>query len=253
MGIEDLPQKDKKLRHRVLNDIRAAASPKDALWLVDGIYGRGGYDIEFSPLLENLGYESFQELIDETAERTGRKVQVLDLFGGAYFVHDLTKVSKIIGARLGNVDDDLVKMYKIVQDQERRRFLKKILAAKQRKIVEGNLYTKKPWNEIKKEAGSGFDLIVCRPVGHFTEDLTKVEDPTGKMIGEIMVSLLERTLGLLSEKGILISEVPVSVLDSPNSWDEFLNSYVAKKKAEGYKFIFPSTEKPPKTFAVEKQ
>lgn len=240
-------------KHNILRNMQQI--PSHRIWSHDGIAGiedfRYSYEKTFYHLLDKLKVNDFQELVNKKSDQLHRKVKVLDLFGGAYFIGDLSKVSKITGVRLHDVDDELLQDPKNYQFDE---YLRGIINSSNRNIITGNLYEGKTWKAIKEQNNTsinkGFDLIVCRPEGPFrnarrdTHSIKGVSD-TGTSREEIFVSLLERTLNLLSnEEGMLFVQTP-DLKTNPQIAQKFWEDYIKSKNTEGYKFIFDTNRKTP--------
>ena len=247
---EEKKIKIKNRKSRVLRDMQSIPiMPKDS-WLWDGIEGGSGapYEYTFSHVLNYFGFESFQQMVDQKAFDLHRELQVMDLFGGAYFLEDLENVSKIIGVRLRNVDKDLLKKeytsFSFYPPSAVKQKLQKLITDERRTILEGNLYKNATWEKIAQEAGDeGFDLIVCRPEGPFghsqfpEEDIRGVKAP-GSVKGEIFVYFLERVLKLLSiQGGILFTQIPVIGIDKADM-NSFWEGYITRKQQEGFEFVF---------------
>jgi len=232
------------------------------------------YEYTFQSILSQIGVEDFQELAELRASQLKREIQVLDLFGGAYFLSDLQHVSKIVGVRLGNIDRELVVKEKLKAEipqilrslfgvteketQDRSEILDDLVNNKKRLIIEGSLYQGKIWNKLFAENKNiGFDIIVCRPegpFGHTDEKNIKDVPDNGLSREKIFVVLLERTLRLMSEDGgLLFTQIPE--LKTPTKdWDEFWENYIPKKQNEGYEFLFGQGRKTPTrdAFAVRR-
>lgn len=190
------------------------------------------------------GYSSMLELVQGRAEVLGREVSALDLFGGAYFLHDLDHVSHLLGVRLKNKDEEY--------GEERERgagYVKWLTDNPKRDILEGNLYEGSTWKRIqsyeKEKDIVGFDLIVCRPQGPFGHMATNeykstqdVERTPENSSGAVYKALLDRTLDLMSvDDGLFFLQIPVVNIDLPTV-REFWKEYESAKKKEGYDFYF---------------
>ena len=239
----------RKTKHQALREMQNLKGANEDMWAWDGVYkfDTRNYNETFEKLLDKLNVESIGELVHNRAAALKRPLNVLDLFGGAYFLHDLTDVNKIIGVRLRNVDQELQK------DLEEQHALAQVelnaLANDpRREILEGNLYNASTWNKLAEKLdtdGKGFDLITCRPQGPFghtvgqgTETILNVEETHSSSREEIFAILLEKALNLLSpDGGILLTQTPDLGTDF-KTLNEFWASYTAKKKTEGYDFFF---------------
>jgi hypothetical protein len=116
--------------------------------------------------------------------------------------------------------------------------MRRITESPKRFLLEGNLYESKAWRELETDK---FDVIVCRPEGPFgNSDSKNVKDvPDGNFGKEkIFISLLNKSLGLLSEDGgILFTQIPFLNTDQ-ETYDNFWKDYIKRKEQKGYKFFF---------------
>ncbi|MBP6925752.1 MAG: hypothetical protein KBC22_01695 [Candidatus Pacebacteria bacterium] len=264
------PKKDTpEPKHRILRKMQDLGVSNDDMWKWDGMRNIVSYEDTFHDLLDQLDYVSFEDLVEQREYELKRPLHVLDLFGGAYFLKDLSSVKTITGARLTNVDEKLMKVagfdaiiFGKGQDPAK---LKKIIDDPKRDIITGDLYKTETWKKLKDSAHEktqdGFDLIICRPEGPFavtskpfnSVSIANVEDATlGRE--EIYIMLLEKALKLLSpHRGLLFSQIPG--LDTPRDIKEtFWTKYVQQKEQEGYIFHFDSKAAHPfHAFSVERK
>lgn len=259
--IEQKAKSRRRPKHKVLRDMQGlSGAVKDEEWSYDGIHleKEKSYEETFNQLLSQFGAENFSDFVEQKAIKLGRSIRVLDLFGGAYFLEDLDNVSKIVGVRIKNMDNAFLEQ-KYGQVKNRFSYL---VNNPKRKIIEGDLYKGKTWRSIRDDnssnsGGEGFDLIVCRPEGPFRNtNLQNIESISDDGVAreEIFVSLLERSLEILSgEDGTLFTQTPNLITDDSIS-SVFWSSYISKKEEEGYKFIFRKGESPIRApiFAVRK-
>ncbi len=226
----------------------------DGRWTWEGFAGvydpERSYEYTFRAILSQIGAESFQELANQRALELDRNIKVLDLFGGAYFLSNLKSISRIVGVRLTNIDDN-------IRDQHRGDGdLLEIIDSPKRFILEGNLYKKDTWKKLTTEGEGSFDLIICRPEGPFQntgfKNIEDIEDG-GLQREKIFISLLERTLNLLSlEGGMLFSQIP-TLNTNRDITEKFWSEFILKKKKDGYEFFFgKGRSKPLGTFAAKR-
>lgn len=263
------PEEDKKEpKHHTLKKMQELGVSNNDAWYWDGLSNVVRYEDTFHDLLGKLDYTSFEDLVEQREYERKRELNVLDLFGGAYFLRDLSSVNSITGARLANVDEEMLEdpgLGNIVLGKPGDyQILKRIIQSPKREIVEGDLYKTETWKKLQEAADqkteNGFDLIVCRPEGPFavrsrpvnSRSIADVEDESQNR-EEIYVMLLEKAMNMLSpDHGLLFSQIPG--LNTPSDIKkEFWNSYIKKKEAEGYVFHFDSeADYPFETFAVER-
>jgi hypothetical protein len=175
----------------------------------------------------------------------------LDLFGGAYFLTDLTDVSEIIGVRLEDIDEQLIEQIEksiaesgnytdtIIRDSIIRKASKvmSLIRDPKRKVILGNLYDSKTWKILDAEKKEGFHLIVCRPQGPFTDKLG-VYDPH-QNIAKIFSALLQRSMKLLAPNGIAFIQFPY-IQTYRKELNDFWKNFVDKNK--DFEFTFDSND-----------
>jgi hypothetical protein len=223
---------------------------EEDIWAYDGMHATDNYDVEFAPLVRSLGYRNINELVGVRAAELDRSLNILDLFGGAYFLENLDQVSKIIGVRLKNIDASLntKEALQAWRSLHKEQELTELIQNPKREILEGNLYESKTWRALKERMSadiSGFDLIVCRPqgpFGHFaspkTETIVNVKEDGTNAREQIFAMLLDRVLPLLSsEEGVLLTQTPAIDTD-PKLVGQFWSEYERKKNQEGFEFVF---------------
>jgi hypothetical protein len=253
-------------KHNVLRNMQSLNSQDEYydIWEYDGIRGlenpRLSYEHTFEFFLDKFNIESFQGLVDNRSKELNKKLKILDLFGGAYFIDDFKNVSQITGVRLSNPDEEFLSI--VEGDYNSEQYLRSLVENDKRNLIIGNLYSTKTWREIEKDntsrGGGGFDLVVCRPEGPFVNAINKdisikgVSD-TGFSREEIFVSLLERALNLLSnDGGMLFTQTP-DLETKQGVVKKFWEDYVKRKSLEGYEFIFDTDNNMPnKSFVVIK-
>lgn len=222
--------------------------PND-IWNWDGLYEpwnhERSYDYAFAGLLKETGFANFDDLVERRAAELGRPLVALDLFGGAYFLKKLDHIAHMVGVRLRNMDEAYVEDGPEVEE---------LATNPRREIIEGNLYTGETWRRIDERntvfGAAGFDLITCRPQGPFGH--TSVKSPGVHLVAreqdayhqeEIFISLLNRTLALLSpEGGLLYLQTPN--LGTPEELTrDFWERLVVEKKDQGYTFFFEKRDR----------
>ena len=241
----------RRIKHHVLRDMRRLSNTKNDYWEYDGLRSRlfseHPYEETFYPLFPGFKISDFPSFIERKNKILGRDIKILDLFGGAYFLRDLSGVSRIVGVRIKNIDSEVLHntpSLPFIRSQ-RKEDLKELIKSPKRRIIEGDLYAGKTWREIDKDCkennGEKFDLIICRPQGPFGRgdgSITNIPD-MGISREEIYASLLDRSLRLLSpEGGTLFSQVPELGTDKKVT-EIFWRTYTEKKQREGFKFVFP--------------
>ncbi|MFA6353556.1 MAG: hypothetical protein WCW93_01335 [Candidatus Paceibacterota bacterium] len=264
----------KNNKHNILKEMQDL-SKSDKIeadsWTYDGIheYDPGkyskdkSYENTFRGILDKMHCVSFTELVKNKSLELGRKIEVMDLFGGAYFLSDLENVSRIIGVRTRNIDEillqdlkesKLLNLEKILPEEFKgldiriNDYIKKVselMNDKKRLIIEGNLYKGKTWKKLTKYSklgeNHGFDLIVCRPQGVFNgissaKNITNIDNKEFHK-EEIFLSLLERTLKLLSpDGGVFFTQLP-NFDTKDDILNNFMYEYIKKKEKEGYEFL----------------
>lgn len=161
------------------------AEPMESQAPIDGLRSLPGeqdsYEDTFRELLSQDNAETFEQLM-LLRKAEGKSTQVLDLFGGGYFIQDLTVLDGIVAARLENIDQSLTAYFREAAEGTRTpnfktryedmvQFLSRLQNWPGRKVVTGNLYSTPTWEEIsavKNQKGiDGFDLVTCRPYGAF--------------------------------------------------------------------------------------
>ncbi len=192
------------------------------LWGVDGIHDSDDthpYEKTFAPF---LGNQTFETLIKQEKEQ-GKPTNVLDLFGGGYFIKDTSSTDNVVGFRLVDMDNWLLTQVKrvITKEQDplkRQKLVKKeryytsLNEDKKREVVEANIYDGKSWKKLRECMGRrqimSFNLIVCRPKGAFEERNTTVSRYSKDSHKTVFVQMLKNAYDLLASGGMLFSEIP---------------------------------------------
>jgi hypothetical protein len=234
----------------------AGRRPKDNdYWEEDPPYYKpgegGGYDWYFSELLKKENAGTFQEILAKR-KSAGIPAHALDLFGGGYFITDLSTVDSITGVRL---QDNSAELLRDITDQnnqlpaeesaKKRKYgnaldlLPKLLASPQWGIVEGNLYRPDTWKKLRTYQHAkgipSFDLIVAKPDGAFADkEIFHVTDRGSDEVydryGRVFLRLLNNAYTVLSfNEGKLFSECPGFVSQ------QFLEPFQAVSEEAGIK------------------
>jgi len=263
---QDEQRKKLKPKHRILREMQEIEKVNDKdYWNWDGIDNIKSYEHTFRSILEKLNYSDFQDLVEQREYLSKRQLHVLDLFGGAYFLKDLSSVKTITGVRLRNIDDTLLNdLDTIPHEPKYTQRLKSIVQESKRNIIEGNLYKNETWKKIiedsKQKQRPAFDLIICRPEGPFAASgkpntkgisILDVEDD-GVAREEIYIRLLEKALSMLAVYGLFLSQIP-GIKTPPSLKEEFWKQYIPRKEKEGFKFYSDrENDSPDRVFAVER-
>ena len=219
------------IRHQIaLDRLKYSAKPDDN-WGIDGSIGNfdpyHSYDKTFQNLFPRGSY-SFSSLLVKDRKK-GRTANVLDLFGGGYFINDFSLVDNMFAVRFQERDHILLTRLMDKQANAPFReadklgpeivFQRAVATWQDRTKIAGNLYFPKSWTEIKrKQAEKGvkdFNLIVCRPIGPFSAEAilgNRTQVLTEEELGVylyIYTDMLENSLRLCSpDHGRIFTEVP---------------------------------------------
>jgi len=158
---------------------------------------------------------SFEELVKKISKERGRPINVLDLFGGAYFLNDLSHVENLIGFRKEDIEEDLLK------DQNNTDRLNALKSSDKHLVVTGDLFDLSDWRRLP--ASINYDLIVCRPEGPFRNRIVnpregaelnfkpRFEDDTKS---SAFLMLLKKALKRLEKGGVLVLQLPALELEN---------------------------------------
>lgn len=182
-------------------------------WEFDGVEANTehwmGYNHEMSEGLSVFGCKTFDELTLRIEKKLGRKPNVIDLMGGAYFLHSPENTSSLVGIRIQNKDQDFLEESNNKDNQESR-LLSKIIKYTNRKIIEADILSNIGWNKIKESKVPLADLLVCRPVGPFdnrTAMGSEFDNP--ESYAGLYSSLFKRMISMVNrDGGIIFTEVP---------------------------------------------
>jgi hypothetical protein len=229
-------------------DLRKAANKPanreawgDDIWEEDIPYYRsgenGGYDWYFNALLKNEGAPTFQSMMEER-KKEGKPANVLDLFGGGYYIDDLSAVDSITGVRLANNSQEALRYVETIKNapehqnksenwhkkmEYAEQHMQELMASSKWGIVEGNLYRPTTWTNLRgyqHEKGiPSFDLITVKPDGAFKNDeLVAIEHyfpDNREHYARVFLRLLGRAYTSLSfNEGKLFTETPAFFLES---------------------------------------
>ncbi len=176
------------------------------------------YEVTFAPFLGS----SFWNLLHER-KKEGQSTQVLDLFGGGYFLENLDPVDSLTAVRLCNIDDELVRrgtfMFLACQSTaeeeivaKRQSALRNLRESKKRFVLKGNLYSNSTWVDLEKHMATkripSFDLIICRPELAFRNEFLRAVDASLDAYSIVFAKLFKRATTLLSQTGVLYTQVP---------------------------------------------
>ena len=193
--------------------------PRGKTWGYDGVYeGIGswaGYSHEMREGLGKLGCETFDELVEVLGKELGRKPNVIDLMGGAYFLEEPENVNTLTGIRIHDKDSEYLEVYKD-SDKNRAKLLKKIVEAPNRQVVEADILSNKGWKAVEEADMPKADLLVCRPMGPFDvkHATAEVWEENVAAYAGLYSSLFKRMLNLVNkENGLIFTEVPDIYLD----------------------------------------
>lgn len=207
-------------------------------WEIDGVYetnDRKSYDQEMSEGLEGFGCKTFDALVLWIGKKIGRKPNVIDYMGGAYFIHSPENTNSITGIRILNKDEALISSA-TDNDDLKKELLTKITQSPNRKVVEADILTHEGRNIIKNQNLPLADLLVCRPVGPF--DLNRAmgsRNDSPESFVRLYTALFNQMLSLVNrDDGIIFSEVPDIYSD-----EEIKKFFVNIDKNEGsYSWLF---------------
>jgi hypothetical protein len=192
---------------------------KGFTWDFDGVLDTPdnwmGYSQEMSEGLNAFSCKTFDELVLKIKEKKGRKPNVVDLMGGAYFLNNPENANSLTGIRIRNTDEDFLRVYKD-KDTLVSKLITKITQSPNRKVIEADILSNTGWEAIKKEDVPLADLLVCRPVGPFdNKRATGNRFDAPEIYGGLYASLFKRMLTLVNRKdGVIFSEVPDIFSDS---------------------------------------
>jgi hypothetical protein len=186
---------------------------KGKTWEFDGIpYTPDhweGYNHETREGLNTFGCKTFDDLVDKLEIKLGRKSNVIDLMGGAYFLESPEKAQSLTGIRINDKDQEFMDVYGEKTDIYSMRF-KKIIQSPNRKVIEADILSNNGWNTIKNSNLPLADLLVCRPVGPFDvrHSVSDRFDNPNAYAG-LYISLFKRMLTLVNKKGgVIFTETP---------------------------------------------
>ncbi len=201
-------------RSKKLDRLRKSwAAPDKAPWEFDGITeshdSRNSYDQEMSEGLDGFGCKTFDDLVLRLEKKLGRKPNVIDFMGGAYFLHIPENTNSLTGIRLVNRDEDFMRDLSQHGDSLAE-LTRKIIGSDNRKIVEADILSNSGWDTIKNQNLLPADLLVCRPVGPFDVNRsmgTRRDNP--ESFAGLYTALFNRMLSLVNrDGGMIFTEIP---------------------------------------------
>lgn len=183
------------------------------VWDFDGVsWGSEhfkSYDHEMREGLSTFGCKTFDELVVSLRKKLGRKPNVIDLMGGAYFIEHPENTDTMVGIRIHPKDEVYLKVGKTFRE-ERRLLYERIIGAKNRRVVGADVLSGSGWKTIRSENLALADLLVCRPVGPFDNERAMAGQLDNPMTyAGLYVSLFRRMLKLVNRKdGTIFCEIP---------------------------------------------
>lgn len=204
--------------------------PEGTFWKIDGpdiITGeQPSYEQTFINLLREQGFDSFEDLLRHD-KAAGIPAEVLDLFGGGFFIEDQEIVDGMVAARLKDLDKYMLFVNEQAAEGTRyepakRGYRKKIDLIKKyrdwdkRTVVEGDLYDDSTWQKIKEtkqyQAHEGFSLVICRPWGAFEDTDEVTPENITTFMGKYF-KLLSNAYSVTGNRGSIYTQIPLSVQD----------------------------------------
>lgn len=207
---------DKFTKSKLLSIRKSWSSPdmsKGKTWEYDGIpsgiEGWDTYDNVMREGLFSLGCKTFEDLIVKLTSDLGRKPNVIDLMGGAYFLDNPNITNTLTGIRIHDKDADFLEVHATNSKKIGERY-RKIIGSPNRQVIEADILSNKGWNIIANSNLPKADLLVCRPVGPFDirHSLPGVDDKPAEFAG-LYKSLFSRMLNIVNKDGgIIFTEIP---------------------------------------------
>lgn len=189
-------------------------SSKGKTWEYDGVYeGIGswaGYSHEMREGLGNWDCETFDELVEVLEKKLGRKPNVIDLMGGAYFLDKPENTNTLTGIRIHDKDEEYLEAFKD-SDRSDAKIIKRIIKTPNRKVIEADILSNKGWRTIEEADIPKADLLVCRPMGPFDvrHATAEVWEENLTVYAGLYSSLFKRMLKLVNkEDGLIFTEAP---------------------------------------------
>ena len=186
---------------------------KGRTWEFDGVpYSPEhfmSYNHEMREGLSDYDCKTFDELVTILEKKLGRKPDVIDLMGGAYFLSEPGNVNTLVAIRVHDKDKEFIEVAN-EKDGKESRLIKKVTGASNRRVIDADVLTTKGWKDIEKAGLPKADLLVCRPVGPFDvkHAMDSRWDEPGAYVG-LYASLFGRMLRLVNKKdGVIFTEVP---------------------------------------------
>ena len=231
-----LTEQEKQMFYRARAWMNAPHGPTDDIWGIDGAaiepQDEDSYDTVFSLPLKDQGVTSFEGLMTQR-RAMGRDTNVLDLFGGGFFVADyLDMIDSITGVRLTDPTEEMlanIRRNSVAQQANAGgttdrfdRVCNRITLLRESpkwKIIAGSSYQGKTWEDLDTSSAqrkiNSFGVVVIKPEGMFSSgpifDLEdKNKTPTRDKVYSLpFLRMVDRVYARLSpQDGILFSDVP---------------------------------------------
>lgn len=179
-------------------------------WTFDGVPETPehwmGYNFELSLGLKQFKCSNFDQLVKKLTRVLKQKPNVLDLFGGAYFLDFPTQTQTLTGVRIHDKDEEYLQGFDRRDSYSTR--VQNIILAPNRNVLEADLLTQAGWNKVFKEAPRA-DLLVCRPVGLFDvrHCMASVHDKAEEY-EDLYIWLFNQAIKLLNKDSLFFTEIP---------------------------------------------
>lgn len=214
-------------------------------WDFDGIsWGSEhfmSYDHEMREGLGIFGCKSFDEMVKYLGEKLGRKPNVVDLMGGAYFLEHPEDAETVVGIRLHPKDEVFLEVSKGYRE-DRRLLHERIIGAPNRRVVDADILSNAGWKVIRNENLTRADLLICRPVGPFDvrhATASRFDNPA--TYAGLYISLFRRVLKLVNkEHGVIFCGIPD--IYSESEARDFFENIDGEKGSETKIFTVPDTD-----------
>ncbi len=190
-------------------------------------FGNGMWNVYETGILsyENGLSDKFSSLpkIREFLKKTKEPI-VMDLMGAGEVIRDITR-------NITQIDSGIAVTLVDLRPNQKKDFDKK----NKIRLIEGNIYSKKTWDNIDEfltKKDKKIDLVLCRPQGALGE-LPKSID--------VNFALLNKIFSLLNINGMFITQLPKINFEKIAKWIEIVNTkYSDQAKVE--LFIPPSSD-----------
>lgn len=178
-------------------------------WTFDGVPETPdhwmGYNFELAKGLGMFKCSTFDQLVKKLTNHLCQKPNVLDLFGGAYFLDFPQQANTVIGVRIHDKDQENLEGFDRRDTYSAR--VQRIILSPNRKVIEADLLTEEGWNSLSTAPKT--NLLVCRPVGLFDARhcMASVHDSPSDYT-DLYVWLFNQALRLLSQNSLFFTEIP---------------------------------------------